>query len=216
MAENSAKNLPSSGARQPGRGRQSLLQQTGYGGLEILRVCSRLAGWFYADSRYSLLKAADEKIALSVVYVNNKPLHLVFCSHSRHLFSKQRGFAVESAKGLAECGVWRGSCHKIGAEARRGQEPGHKNESMPRSGWGQDAETVQFRGWAVRTVEIRGLQRANGCLWHRAWDSEKPPADLAGPKMIGLTRSCSIAGYPTAKPAMTFSLLSNALSSRTQ
>ena len=66
----------------------------------------RLAGEFYADAGYNPFKAADEKIALSVVYVNNKPLHLVFCAHSPHLFAKQRRLCVESAKPQAERGVW--------------------------------------------------------------------------------------------------------------
>jgi hypothetical protein len=33
---------------------------------------------FHAGVRYSLLTAADEKIALPVVHVNNKPQYLVF------------------------------------------------------------------------------------------------------------------------------------------
>jgi hypothetical protein len=37
---------------------------------------------------YNPFAAADEKITLSVVYVNNKPLHLVFCTHSGNLFPK--------------------------------------------------------------------------------------------------------------------------------
>ena len=57
-----------------------------------------------AHSRYSLFKAADGKIALSVVYVNKKPQHIVFCLHSPHLFSKQRRLPVESANGHSGCG----------------------------------------------------------------------------------------------------------------
>jgi hypothetical protein len=69
---------------------------------------SRLSGFpvgSYAESRYNLFKAADGKIALSVVDVNLKPLHLVFSLHSRHLFSKQRRLLVESANGLEGSGV---------------------------------------------------------------------------------------------------------------
>jgi hypothetical protein len=50
--------------------------------------------------RYNPITAADEKIPLSVVQVNNKPQHLVFCLHSRHLLSKQREMPVESSNGL--------------------------------------------------------------------------------------------------------------------
>jgi hypothetical protein len=56
------------------------------------------------DTRYSLIKAADGKIPLSVVHVNNKPQHIVFCLHSPHLFSKQRRLLVESPNGLGERG----------------------------------------------------------------------------------------------------------------
>jgi hypothetical protein len=47
---------------------------------------------------YSLFTAADEKITLSVVQVNNKPQHLVFCLHFVHSGSKYRDFAVESSQ----------------------------------------------------------------------------------------------------------------------
>jgi len=48
--------------------------------------------------RYSSFTAADEKIPLSMVRVNNKPQHLVFCSHFMHLFSKHCDLSVESFK----------------------------------------------------------------------------------------------------------------------
>jgi hypothetical protein len=50
------------------------------------------------DYRYNLFKAADEKIALSMVHVNKKPQHLVFCLHSRHQASKHGTLPVESSK----------------------------------------------------------------------------------------------------------------------
>jgi ACR3 family arsenite efflux pump ArsB len=47
---------------------------------------------------YSPLTAADEKIPLSVVRVNNKPQHIVFCWYFAHLLSKPRHLPVESRK----------------------------------------------------------------------------------------------------------------------
>jgi hypothetical protein len=51
----------------------------------------------HAGSRYGLLTAADEKIPLPVVQVNNKPQYLVFQGHLRHPSSKQRHLPVESS-----------------------------------------------------------------------------------------------------------------------
>jgi hypothetical protein len=42
---------------------------------------------------YSPLKAADEKIPLSMGHVNPKPQYLVFCCHFPHLAFKHRPFA---------------------------------------------------------------------------------------------------------------------------
>lgn len=54
---------------------------------------------------YSCFTAADEKIPLSVVQVNNKPQYLVFCWRSRHLPLKRLYLSVESVNGLARCGL---------------------------------------------------------------------------------------------------------------
>jgi hypothetical protein len=51
-------------------------------------------------SHYNPFKAADEKIALSVVYVNNKPQHLVFPLHSYSAVCYYQRLAVESARKL--------------------------------------------------------------------------------------------------------------------
>jgi hypothetical protein len=64
-------------------------------------VFSSLSGFSGGASRrvrYSLFKAADEKVPLSVVRVNNKPQYLVFCSHSLNLPSKHGDLPVESSK----------------------------------------------------------------------------------------------------------------------
>jgi hypothetical protein len=57
----------------------------------------------YAAFRYSSFTAADEKIPLSMVRVNTKPQHLVFCSHFGHQFPKPRHLPVESSE--QHCGV---------------------------------------------------------------------------------------------------------------
>jgi hypothetical protein len=53
---------------------------------------------FHTRDRYIPIKAADEKVPLSVVYVNKKPQHIVFCLRLGHQTSKQRSLAVESSK----------------------------------------------------------------------------------------------------------------------
>jgi hypothetical protein len=62
---------------------------------------SGLSAGLRAEVRYNPFTAADEKIPLSMEQVNNKPLHLVFCSHSRHSLHKQREMSVESVNGRA-------------------------------------------------------------------------------------------------------------------
>jgi len=52
----------------------------------------------HAGSRYNPITAADEKIPLPVVHVNNKPQYLVFGSHSPHPVAKHRHLPVESSK----------------------------------------------------------------------------------------------------------------------
>jgi hypothetical protein len=63
---------------------------------------------FFAPVRYSFFTAADEKVPLSVVQVNNKPQYLVFLSHSGHLFSKHRHLPVESLKQPCAARVFNG------------------------------------------------------------------------------------------------------------
>ncbi|MGC9222273.1 MAG: hypothetical protein ACP5E2_00030 [Terracidiphilus sp.] len=45
------------------------------------------------------MKAADEKIPLSMVDVKNKPQYIVFCWYSPNLIAKCRHLPVESSKG---------------------------------------------------------------------------------------------------------------------
>jgi hypothetical protein len=61
---------------------------------------ARSAGFlrFTAPLIHSPFTAADEKITLSVVQVNNKPQHLVFCLHFLHHGSEDWDLAVESSK----------------------------------------------------------------------------------------------------------------------
>jgi hypothetical protein len=64
----------------------------------MFRIVAALWHPIGPESRYSPIKAADEKIPLSVVRVNNKPQHLVFCLCFAHLLSKHRHLPVESSK----------------------------------------------------------------------------------------------------------------------
>ena len=68
---------------------------------------------------YSPLTAADEKIPLSVVRVNNKPQHLVFCWYFAHLLSKHRHLPVESRK--RPCLM---RCRAVCFALKSGQNPG--------------------------------------------------------------------------------------------
>jgi hypothetical protein len=61
-------------------------------------------------SPYNHFTAADEKIPLPVVHVNNKPQDIVFPSHSRHLPAKQRPSPVESEKSFCTVTIWRLKC----------------------------------------------------------------------------------------------------------
>ena len=58
------------------------LAKNGKRGSENYREFSSLSGLpaaLHAELRYNPFTAADEKIPLSVVHVNNKPQYLVFC-----------------------------------------------------------------------------------------------------------------------------------------
>jgi hypothetical protein len=86
------------------RGREgcgvNFLQRTGRGGLEDREFSSlcELPEAPKAGIRNIPFTAADEKIPLSVVDVNNKPQYLVFSFHFAHLVRKQRQSPVESSK----------------------------------------------------------------------------------------------------------------------
>jgi hypothetical protein len=76
------------------------LNQTGVGNVKLPRkpgLATRPQAVSLPLEHYNPFTAADEKIALSVVHVNNKPQYLVFCCHLRHPFPKQRELPVESA-----------------------------------------------------------------------------------------------------------------------
>jgi hypothetical protein len=78
----------------------NLLNQTGVGNMKLPRKsgpAERPRAVSLPREHYNLFTAADEKIALSVVHVNNKPQYLVFCCHLPHRFPKQRELPVESA-----------------------------------------------------------------------------------------------------------------------
>jgi len=111
---------------------------------------------------YSPFTAADEKIPLSMVRVNNKPQYLVFCWYFAHLLSKHRCLPVESCKRpcLARgCAV----CFAL----KSGQNPGPcpipvpQSKRSPSLAPSQGAELVQNGASPVRIVEIGDRSPAN-------------------------------------------------------
>ena len=98
-AKKSVNRLPHPATNRPEEGcRSNLWQRTGNGGRNYRDLSSHcgLPAALHALVRYNLLTAADEKIPLSVVHVNNKPQYLVFSLHSRHLPPKHGQLPVES------------------------------------------------------------------------------------------------------------------------
>jgi hypothetical protein len=86
-------------------GNVNLRQRTDNGDVKLPR------NWFFPSGtgafaprqRYNPFTAADEKIALSVVHVNNKPQHIVFCCHSQYPHPKHWEFAC--GKRQTPCGA---------------------------------------------------------------------------------------------------------------
>src|SRR5208283_2950663 len=111
---------------------------------------------------YSPLTAADEKIPLSVVRVNNKPQHLVFWSHFGHLLSKHRHLPVESRKWpcLARC---RAVC--VALESGQNSCPRPLlvplSKGSPSPASSQGAGLVQNRATPVRIVDIGDVSRGD-------------------------------------------------------
>ena len=101
-----------------------------------------------AGSLNSPFTAADEKIPLSVVRVNNKPQHLVFCCHFAHPLSKHRHLPVESFKqpcASRVCAVR----FALKSGQRRGFKPGPARLVPPSTlarAPAQGAELVQLAG----------------------------------------------------------------------
>ena len=116
------------------------------------------SAYFHGDFHYSPFKAADEKIPLSMVRVNNKPQHLVFCWCFTHLLSKHCRLPVESRKQpcLARCRAVRFAL-KSGQIAGPRPIPVPPSEGSPSQAPSQGAELVQNRPSPVRIVDIRGI-----------------------------------------------------------
>jgi len=133
-------------------------QRTGIG-IEKYREFSSFSGFvwdFLTGLRSRPFRAADEKIPLSVVLVNNKPQYLVFSSHFEHPLSKHRQLPVESSK--APCGARVSGVDLPQSQCRLGAagRPTFISKAIRRRGWVQGAKTVHF-GWLIcADVEIRG------------------------------------------------------------
>ena len=130
---------------------------------------------------YSPFTAADEKIPLSMVRVNNKPQYLVFCWYFAHLLSKHRCLPVESCKRpcLARgCAV----CFAL----KSGQNPGPcpipvpQSKRSPLQAPSQGAGLVQNGASPVRIVEIGDPSPAQlpaaGNFTPAGWSTPPPKA----------------------------------------
>jgi hypothetical protein len=103
----------------------------------------------HAGFRYNPFTAADEKVPLSVVQVNNKPQHLVFSLHSAHPFSKHGHLPVESLK---EARRTRISLIKIAPKSMQTRlpcPPLFPFQPRPAAARPQGAETVQIGCFSV-------------------------------------------------------------------
>jgi hypothetical protein len=126
-------------------------------------------------SPYNHFTAADEKIPLPVVHVNNKPQDIVFPSHSRHLPAKQRPSPVESGKSPCAMSIWRlkfcpDSCAKRDILRSAPCQVPNLKPSL-RAASKQGAKPVQFTPETVRTVD--------NCA-HLLDDSQARPASAFG------------------------------------
>jgi hypothetical protein len=104
----------------------------------------RLTAVLHAAFRYNPFTAADEKVPLSVVQVNNKPQHLVFSLHSAHPFSKHGHLPVESSKQPLRT---RNSCSKTAPKSMQAAKTGQSFplfQPRPTAPRRQGAETVQI------------------------------------------------------------------------
>jgi hypothetical protein len=72
----------------------------------------------HTGSHYNLLTAADEKIALPVVYVNNKPQYIVFLQRLQYPTAKHGHLPVESSKPPFRALFWCEACTKTCAMRR--------------------------------------------------------------------------------------------------
>jgi hypothetical protein len=107
----------------------------------------------HTQVHYNPLTAADEKIALPVVHVNNKPQYLVFSLHLWHPIRKQRQLPVESSQASGMVRSW---AAKNAANAVLAWSAAHFGVIDKRSAGGgrrQGAGMVQFCHESVRVVE---------------------------------------------------------------
>jgi hypothetical protein len=117
---------------------------------EFVSFFSDLSAGSHAEIHYNPLTAAVEKIPLSVVLVNKKPQHIVFCLFLGHPLSKHWRLPVESSR--QPCGTrLSGSSHclKFSAGQPGWWSANHTSKPSPRRGQRQDAETVHFEGKSV-------------------------------------------------------------------
>jgi hypothetical protein len=119
-------------------------RKRGKGNACVFSSLERLPAVRHAGFRYNPFTAADEKVPLSVVQVNNKPQYLVFSLHSAHPLSKHGHLPVESSKEPSRTRI---SPVKIAPKSMQFHAPREPFLSLlqpiPRSAPPQGAQTVQ-------------------------------------------------------------------------
>ncbi|MGB0063817.1 MAG: hypothetical protein WBP85_05170 [Terracidiphilus sp.] len=112
--------------------------------------------------RYSLITAADEKIPLSVVHVNNKPQYLVFSWYLEHPLSKHGCLTVETRKQPSPTQAAGYFCIEIGAYPVFPAPidlPLTICKPSPSQDLAQGAGSVQFAGRTVGVVDKWGFEK---------------------------------------------------------
>jgi hypothetical protein len=113
---------------------------------EFLSFFSDLSAGSHAEIHYNPLTAADEKIPLSVVLVNKKPQHIVFCLFLGHPLSKH----------------WQIACGKLQAALR--------DAALRLFAVASNSVQVSLAGGLPTTLPSLALagaeaRRRNGALW---------------------------------------------------
>jgi hypothetical protein len=114
-----------------------------------------LRGSFPAEFHENPIRAADEKVPLSVVLVKKKPQYLVFSSLWSINFPNKGTCLWKAAKALMGRGLRLPDLPPSWCRFGFADHSCLKDQVIPRRERGQEAESVQFGSQAVRVVEIQ-------------------------------------------------------------